>query len=84
MSAADRTEFQGAPGTTTPDGPWLEYRKTATVHAFQVQHPFIVHTLEEDMTGEAGDYLCQGPAGERWPVKRDIFETTYELTGDTT
>jgi hypothetical protein len=79
----DRTEYQGASGTTTPDGPWLEYRKTAPVFAFQAGHPFLVHTREGDMTGEAGDYLCQGPAGERWPVKREIFEATYELAGGT-
>lgn len=74
----------------TPDGgPWppltegwpdaKEYRKTATVWAVRMTEAFEVHTLEGVMTGEPGDYLCQGPAGERWPVKRAIFEATYAL-----
>lgn len=55
-----------------------EYRKTATVWAVQAEIPFKVSTLEGVMVGDAGDYLCQGPAGEKWPVKRAIFEATYE------
>lgn len=54
-----------------------EYRKTATVHAMRMDRPFAVETLEGTMHGEAGDYLCEGPAGERWPIKRAIFEATY-------
>lgn len=56
-----------------------EYRKTATVRALQSPWPGVVHTLEGDMTYEAGDYICTGPGGESWPVKKEIFEATYEL-----
>lgn len=55
-----------------------EYRKTATVRARQMSAPFVVETEEGVMTGAPGDYLCQGPAGECWPIKQAIFEATYE------
>jgi hypothetical protein len=56
---------------------WTEYRKVATVRARPVDHAFVVHTLEGTMLGQPGDYLCVGPAGEFWPVKKAIFEATY-------
>jgi len=55
-----------------------EYRKTATVHAVQMDRSFRVHTPEGVMQGGKGDYLCKGPAGEMWPVRGDIFEGTYK------
>jgi len=44
-----------------------------------MSEPFEVETLEGTMRGGKGDYLCEGPAGEQWPIKKDIFEATYEL-----
>ena len=55
------------------------YKKTATVKAFQVKTNFLVKTLEGTMKGNAGDYLCQGIDGEKWPVKKEVFEKTYEV-----
>jgi hypothetical protein len=60
-----------------PRSTGLEYRKTATVWAVQMPEAFEVQTQEGVMQGRAGDFLCQGPAGERWPIKREIFEATY-------
>lgn len=54
------------------------YCKTAMVRAIRIDYHFYVVTKEGTMTGEAGDYLCEGIEGERWPVKRAIFEKTYE------
>lgn len=59
-----------------------EYRKTATVWATQMEKEFVVDTEEGSMKGLPGDYLLQGPAGEAWPCKRDIFEATYEEASD--
>ena len=56
---------------------WDEYKKVATVMAKQMDEDFEVETLEGTMKGKAGDYLCQGPAGEEWPIKKGIFEATY-------
>lgn len=54
------------------------YRKTALTRAVQMDEPFEVHTEEGVMTGQAGDYLCVGQAGEAYPCARAIFEKTYE------
>jgi|LGVF01.1.fsa_nt_gb hypothetical protein len=63
-----------------PFGDFKEYRKTATVQAIQLELEFAVNTLEGIMTGQPGDYLCEGIDGERWAVKKEIFEKTYEVT----
>jgi hypothetical protein len=39
--------------------------------------PFI-KTLEGPMLISPGDYIAIGPKGERYPIKPDIFELTYE------
>ena len=57
---------------------WKEYRKTATVMARQMDEDFEVDTLEGTMKGKAGDYLCRAHTGEEWPVKKEIFEGSYE------
>lgn len=66
-----------------PD-PWKvgkEFRKTATIFAVQMPTDFLVQTLEGPHYGHAGDWLAKGPAGEMWPIKREIFEKTYALAG---
>ncbi|WP_269219224.1 PGDYG domain-containing protein [Brevundimonas vesicularis] len=40
---------------------------------------WVLETLEGRHTLRPGDYICTGPAGERWNVERSIFEATYEL-----
>lgn len=52
-------------------------KKPIPVLAEQQDAPFTVETLEGTVTGKAGDYLVTGPAGEQWPVNREIFEHTY-------
>lgn len=59
----------------------LQYRKIALVKAVKMPVDFQVDTTEGVMMGSAGDYLCQGPAGEAWPIKADIFEATYVRAG---
>jgi hypothetical protein len=44
---------------------------------------FVLQTLEGQHTLRNGDYICTGPAGEKWNVERSIFEATYELAADT-
>jgi hypothetical protein len=38
----------------------------------------IVPTLEGEHIASAGDWIIKGVAGEFYPCKPDIFETTYE------
>ena len=60
-----------------------EWRKTATVFARQHSIPFRVHTPEGVMEGAAGDYLVtSNPPTHMWPVRREIFEATYEEVKD--
>lgn len=37
-----------------------------------------IPTLEGDMTVRPGDFIITGIAGEKWPIKSDIFWETYE------
>lgn len=57
---------------------WREYRKTTTTWARPMKNAFEVLTEEGVMAGRAGDYLAVGAAGEMYPIKRDIFEKTFE------
>ena len=52
------------------------------VKAVEMKEDFEVQTLEGKMTGHAGDFLVIGVKGERYPVRKDIFEMTYELAGE--
>lgn len=53
------------------------YQKTAPTKAVKMDEAFEVETLEGTMKGKAGDYLAEGPDGERWPVDADIFDKTH-------
>lgn len=65
-------------GLPNPRMVGYEYRKATTVWAYEMLQDFKVTTLEGVMTGRKGDYLCLGPNGDLWPVKKEIFEATYE------
>lgn len=57
------------------------YKKIPTyrVRAKQMSRDFAVKTLEGVMKGHNGDYLCEDTDGNRWPVKKEIFERTFVL-----
>lgn len=39
---------------------------------------WVLDTKEARHTLRGGDYICTGPAGEKWNVAQEIFEATYE------
>ncbi|QIL50088.1 hypothetical protein G7084_01375 [Weissella coleopterorum] len=39
----------------------------------------LILTLEGSMTAKIGDYIVKGTKGEIWPVRKDIFEETYDI-----
>lgn len=39
---------------------------------------FYIHTLEGTHRADVGDFIIKGIKGEFYPVKPDIFESTYE------
>jgi len=56
------------------------YLKIAPLLAEQATAPGRIKTPEGVMSYEAGDYLVTDvPPTHMWPVKRDIFNRTYEV-----
>lgn len=39
----------------------------------------VITTLEGDMLAEWGSYIVKGVKGEFYPVRRDIFQITYDV-----
>lgn len=64
-----------------PDGA-KEWRKTATIHAVQMDKAFRVLTLEGEVSGDHGDWLAKGVSGELYPINEDVFAQTYVQTHD--
>lgn len=64
---------------TSPPPFFSQYRKKpVTIFAKQMKESFTVKTLEGIMQGNAGDYLIIGTHGEKYPCKKNIFESNYE------
>jgi len=38
----------------------------------------VIKTLEGEMTGDYGDFIIKGIAGEIYPCKPEIFDRTYD------
>ena len=58
---------------------WKDYRKKpVVVQARRLTETEQVKTLEGTMTGNPGDWMIRGIAGECYPCKDDIFRATYE------
>jgi len=56
-------------------------KKNLIVQAVEMNFPggFSVTTPTGRAFGEFGDYLMIGVNGERYPIKKDIFEKTYDI-----
>jgi hypothetical protein len=58
-------------------------KRPVEVDAYQVHEDLYIETLEGRMHASPGDWIVVGVHGERYPVKPDIFEKTYEpVPGD--
>lgn len=51
---------------------------------FHEQSLIIIHTLEGEHNVRHGDYVVRGVFDEYYPVKPDIFKSTYEEVFDET
>lgn len=60
-----------------PDGRWA---RTGTVRARPATPGEVVETLEGPVTAGAGDWLVEGPDGNRWPVATAVFAANYRPT----
>ena len=41
-----------------------------------------IYTLEGHMLASVGDYIITGVNGEKYPIKPDVFEKTYDIVED--
>jgi hypothetical protein len=56
------------------------YFKDVSVLASQAPQAGVIVTPEGEMTFQAGDYiLTDNPPSHAWPVRQQVFETTYQL-----
>lgn len=67
-------------GNISGDAPgWFwDALEEGTMGATNGVDPFVIRTLEGDMTVAPGDWIIRGVQGELYPCKPDIFEATYE------
>jgi hypothetical protein len=53
-------------------------KKPVIIEAEQTSTQQMIDTLDGVMVASPGDWIVTGVKGERYPVKPDIFEMTYE------
>jgi hypothetical protein len=53
------------------------WRRIGTFAAWQVSEELVVRTMEGRAVAHPGDWIVEGPGGERWPVTPDQFGRTY-------
>ncbi len=63
--------------TKTNYSDFIEYNKIETVFARIMNENCYVSNRKGIMKGEKGDYLCIDQDGERWLIKKEIFEHSY-------
>lgn len=70
--------IDGTPGSYPLYGkPSRLYRKTTAVRAAELPEAAVIVTPEGEMVASAGDFLAQHNDGHAWPIKRDVFLSTY-------
>jgi hypothetical protein len=60
-----------------PEATGHEFQKKANIFAIRMPDIFKVRTLEGEVEGKAGDFLCKGKEDELWPIDAEIFLKTY-------
>ena len=53
-------------------------KRSIVIEAYQTDEEIKIRTLEGVMTASPGDWIITGINGEKYPVKDDIFKTTYD------
>jgi hypothetical protein len=61
------------------DGRW---RRVGVFRAWQVTDTVVLRTKEGTATARPGDWVVEGPGGERWPVSDGQFRRSYRLRQD--
>lgn len=60
------------------DAAAAKYEKTATVTVEFAEQDGMIETLEGMVPYIAGDAILTGIKGEKWPVRRRVFDSLYE------
>jgi hypothetical protein len=63
------------------DGRW---QRVGVFRAWQVADAMVLRTKEGSATARPGDWVVEGPGGERWPVSDRQFRRSYRLRQDRT
>jgi len=61
------------------DGRW---QRVGVFRAWQVAEAVVLRTKEGSATARPGDWVVEGPGGERWPVSDGQFRRSYRLRQD--
>jgi hypothetical protein len=62
-----------------PDGRW---QRVGVFKAWQVTDTVVLRTKEGSATARPGDWVVEGPGGERWPVSDGQFRRSYRRRQD--
>lgn len=54
-------------------------KKPIAIHAKQMNKDFVVQSLEGKLSGKKGDYLVIGVKNEKYIIRKDIFDETYDI-----
>ena len=65
----------------TMDGSFQAYKKPILLNYEYASAPTAVQTLEGVVHCVAGDAILTGTQAENWPIKREVFESTYDVIG---
>lgn len=57
-------------------------KKDIPVEAYQTTKLLKINTLEGIMIAQKGDWIIKGINGEKYPVKKSIFEKTYKIISE--
>lgn len=60
---------------------WFVYKRKVPIEAKEADCDGVLVTLEGKAKYFKGDMIARGQDGEKWPIKRSIFEKTYEKVG---
>jgi hypothetical protein len=62
---------------------WSVFDRKLPIEAKEADKGGTLVTLEGPAKYNKGDMIARGARGEKWPIKREIFEETYEKRGAT-
>jgi hypothetical protein len=58
------------------------WQRTGIFRAWPVSDEQVVRTFEGPAVARTGDWIVEGPGGERWPVADEQFRRGYEVSGN--